>query len=183
LQQLLSYSLCMLFCRHSLTGIMQTPGKWWLMYIGLLCYIRHGRWNGIRWIKIKYRSKQTLRLSHFTINILRNDISHRFAIAIYSGYLQWVLLLYIRNVFKNNRKREIILKITPIINFTHSDLLIMTLKNSHSLIKKYGSLLLLKILALAPGLSQMLTFYAQYLHWTWQSNTEYYQQYEVEWDV
>jgi len=44
----------------------------------------------------------------------------------------------------------------PITNVTRSDLLIMTLKNSLLLIKKYGSLLLLKILARSVSLSLLL---------------------------
>jgi len=85
--------------------------------------------------------------SHFTINLLENDISHRFAIAIYIPYSEYY---FCRNVFENNRKRLRWLKeITPVTNFARSDLLIMILKNSHSLIKKIR-------LALASKNSQLL---------------------------
>jgi len=40
---------------------------------------------------------------HFTINLLGNDVSHRFAIAIYSPYSEYY---FVEMCLKKNRRRE-----------------------------------------------------------------------------
>jgi len=103
-----------------------------------------------------YTTESYVYSSHFTFNLLGNNASRRFSIAIYLLYSEHY---FCRNVFENNKriiKRNYANCKFLRAKFTISDLLIMTLTNSHSLIKKIRLALLLKILARSVSLSLSL---------------------------
>jgi len=60
--------------------------------------LRHRGWNGIidEWRQniVLNELKFYIYSLHFTINLLGNDVSHQFTIAIYLGYLTVSIILY-----------------------------------------------------------------------------------------
>jgi len=111
--------LCFL-CRHILTGIIKTPGNWWLMYVCTAKII----WSGPVIFRPENGPKQTLKLClQF---IFHNQLTlKRYFIPVCNCNLltlQWVL--FCTNVFEKNRKREIIEIYYVSCRFRRSDLLI-----------------------------------------------------------